>query len=309
MSKHLKYRVEYLLLTCIRAILYIMPLWCVYRMVDILAWLAFHVIGIRRDVTLENLRTAFGDQYSESELVRIGSQSYRHIGATFVEMAISGRFSDKAKYIMLQEDADKLVSILSHGKGLILVSAHFGSWEMNGASIASYGFPIYAVAKPQKNPYVDAFINHGREAFGLNVISTGAAIKNIVRALREGAAVGLISDQDAGRKGTFVDFFGRPASTRIGAAQLALKYGAPVVVVMTLRTSFGSYRTILEEIPVLDNDSIVTLTQRYTTAMEKIIRRYPEQYFWMHRRWKTPPPEITAVEDNAQTGKLHGANL
>ena len=298
-----------MLLTCIRAILSIMPLWCVYRMVDVLAWLTFHVLGIRRDVTLENLRIAFSDQYSESELVRIGSQSYRHIGATFIEMAISDRFADEAKYIMRQTDADKLISILSHGKGLILISAHFGSWEMNGASIASYGFPIYAVAKPQKNPYVDAFINKCRETFGLKVISTGAAIKHIVRALRDGAAVGLISDQDAGRSGIFVDFFGRPASTRSGAAQLALKYGAPVVVVMTARTSFGSYQTILEEIPVLEDDTVVTLTQRYTTVMEKIIRRHPEQYFWMHRRWKTPPSDKTVEEIKGNSHPSHGVNL
>lgn len=309
MSKHIKYRAEFFAVTCICSILYIMPLRCVYRVIDILAWLAYRIIGIRRNVTLENLRIAFGDEYSDRELEHIASQSYRHIGATFVEMAIAGRFVENARHILRQKDVDKITSLLSLGKGVVLVSSHFGSWEMNGASIAMNGLPFYAVAKPQKNPYVDALINKNREVFGMNIIPTGAAIKHIVRALRGGATVGLISDQDAGRNGTFVNFFGRPASTRTGAAQLALKYGAPVIVLMTVRTSFGSYRTILEEIPVMNDDTVLTLTQRYTTAMEQIIRRHPEQYFWMHRRWKTQPSAETGAEISEPKDIPRGANL
>ena len=100
----------------------------------------------------------------------------------------------------------------------------------------------------------------------------------------------MISDQDAGGDGVFVDFFGRKASTPRGAAQLALKFNVPIVVVMTLRTGNGRYRGVFKEIAVDENDTVETVTRRYTAYIEDVIREHPEQYFWMHRRWKTEVP-------------------
>ena len=101
----------------------------------------------------------------------------------------------------------------------------------------------------------------------------------------------MISDQDAGKRGVFVNFFGRKASTPGGAAQLAIKYGAPIVVTMSIRTACGRYKSIFREVEVRENDTVEELTQRFTTIMEEVIRQNPEQYFWMHRRWKTRPPD------------------
>jgi KDO2-lipid IV(A) lauroyltransferase len=187
----------------------------------------------------------------------------------------------------------------------MLVSGHFGSWELNGASIGRAGFPITVVAKQQSNPYVDAWIQRNRENMNMRIIAPGAPVRHILRALKNGETVGLISDQDAGKRGVFVNFFGRPASTPQGAAELALKYGLPVVMIMTARTSPGKYRSLAREIEVRDDDTVETLTQRYTASIEEIIRQYPEQYFWMHRRWKTQPGNARG-EDN-KTGYSEGA--
>jgi len=187
-------------------------------------------------------------------------------------------------------EADIMKRKLDAGRGMILVSGHFGSWELNGAAIGLMGIPVTVVGRRQSNEYVDRYVTEVRRGFGMKMISHGVSIRHLVKALKVGEAVGLISDQDAGKKGVFVTFFGRKASAPSGAAQLALKYHAPIVVSMTKRISPGRYKSIIREVAVYPDDSIESVTQRYTTVMEDIIRENPEQYFWMHRRWKTRPP-------------------
>ena len=288
--KRAQHRAEYLLLVACVALFGTMPATWVYGIVWVLGFLAFDVFRIRRAVTLENLRNSFGGEKSGRELEKIARLSYFHIGMTFIEMLYAPKLAPRIHEIVDLSDIDIIHRALRRGKGLILVSCHFGSWELNGGALAASGVPASAVARRQANPLVDRLINRYRSLLGIKVIPTGAPVKHIIRALRNGETIGLMSDQDAGRRGVFVDFFGRKASTPQGASQLALKYAAPVVVIMTVRTGPGRYWTILKEVDVMPDDTVESLTQRYTLVMEDIIRQFPEQYFWMHRRWKTRPP-------------------
>ena len=286
--------VEYSAIIIAGVVFSTMPVSWVWRIVRILGFIAFNVFGIRREVTFDNLRKSFLDA-DEKELLRIAGESYVHIGMTFVELLLAPKISSNIFKLIDLSEIDIAKRALDRGKGLILIACHFGSWELNGGSIAASGFPVTVAAKSQPNPLIDNLVTQNRTLYGMKIITKGAPVKHMVRALRDGKPIGLISDQDSGSRGVFVDFFGRKASTPKGAAQLAIKYNAPVVVVMTARLTRARYKTFFREVDVHPDDTVESLTQRYTSVMEEIIRRYPEQYFWMHRRWKTSPPE--QVED------------
>ncbi len=281
------HRFEYVLLLAAGYILRAFPFSVTYCVANVLGTLAFDVVPIRRKVTMNNLRLALGDTYTERELTGIARQAYRSIALTFLELLHIPVFIGRMDEIMDLSGIGIANRLIAKGRGLLVVSAHFGNWELCGESITLAGIPMNAVARSQTNPYVNRLINRYRKSFGINVIALGAPIKHIVRALHKGEAVGLISDQDARHRGIFVNFFGRRASTPVGAAQLALKYKAPIVLVMGLRLKPGKYKTLFEEIKVREDDTVESLTQRYTTAIENVIRQHPDQYFWMHKRWKT----------------------
>ena len=279
---------------CVRffsGVFMIIPLKLLYIIAKLLGIFTYYIIRVRRNVTLINLKSSLGGELGEKELRRIARESYINIVLTFIEMLSIPRFEEYVLDVVDMSDSYILKRTMDMGKGVILVSCHFGNWELNGAAIGASGFPVTVVVKKQTNPYVDSLVNLNRTRFGMNIITHGAPVKHIVRALREHKIIGLISDQDAGRDGIFVDFFGRKASTPRGAAQLALKYNAPIVVTMNVRTGKGKYKSIFENIDIRADDTVESITQRYTTAMENIIRKYPEQYFWMHRRWKTVSTE------------------
>ena len=247
-------------------------------------------IGVRREVTIENLTRSFGDVYDDKQIRAIAADSYVNIGITFLEMLIVQRFEASMLDRVDMADSHILRRNIEKGRGVIVVSCHFGSWEIVGAALSAADMPMTVVVKKLSNPYVDRMIYDRRTGFGNKIINHGASVKHIVAALKNKEIVGLISDQDAGGDGVFVDFFGRKASTPRGAAQLALKFNVPIVVVMTLRTGNGRYRGVFKEIAVDENDTVETVTRRYTAYIEDVIREHPEQYFWMHRRWKTEVP-------------------
>ena len=287
--KKAQHRLEYVLLVIFGVVFRAMPAIVMYGILDFMGWCAFHVFKIRRGVAVDNLRHALGNEYSERELLGIARKSYTNIGIAFAEMLCIPIMASRVREIVDISGIEILEDVGRRGKGVILVSGHFGNWELNGGVVSTTGMAISVVAKPQSNPLVDNLVNEYRELFGVKIIATGAPIKRIVKALRTREVIGLVSDQDSGKRGVFVDFFGRKASTPQGAAQLALKYGSPIIVTGVVRTGIRRYKAINREVEVVGGDTIQSLTQRYTSVLEEIIREYPEQYFWMHRRWKTQP--------------------
>ncbi len=296
-SKRIGHMVEYAFLRFIGAVFSLLPLTLVYFIVRKLGLFAFHVLRVRRSVAIGNIRASLGNTLDDKEIRRIAAQSYVNIGITFLEMLWVRRFEGQILDRVDMTDAHILRRNIEKDRGVIVVSCHFGSWEIVGAALAAAQMPMTVVVKRLANPYVDQLIYDLRTWLGNRIINHGAPIKHIVSALKNKENVGLISDQDAGSNGVFVDFFGRKASTPRGAAQLALKFNVPIVVVVTLRTGKGKYRGIFKEIEMRETDTVETLTQRYTSYIEDIVREHPEQYFWMHRRWKTKAPNEYTTEN------------
>lgn len=302
--KRFLHRAEYGMLVLLSAVFRALPAGWVYAAGRFLGGVAYHAVRVRRNVVEENLRASLGAEKDERELVRIARESYANIALTFIEMLLFPDMADRVSYkhpdlcfyksrgplMVDMSEAHVIEDAYARGKGIVFVGCHFGSWEMSGACVGALGYPVTVVAKIQANPHVDAWVNRYRENLHMRIIRPGAPVKHIVRAIRNGEIVGLISDQDAGARGVFVDFFGRKASTPRGAAELAIRFHTPVLIGMTARTGNGRYRSMYREVEVRADDTVETLTRRYTGVIEGIIRQYPEQYFWMHRRWKSRPP-------------------
>ncbi|HEU4785844.1 MAG TPA: lysophospholipid acyltransferase family protein, partial [Gemmatimonadaceae bacterium] len=191
--------------------------------------------------------------------------------------------------------------LLSRGKGLIIVTGHLGNWELGGAYIAARGLPIDAVARHMANPLFDRYLTRTRQRIGMSVVHDEEAVRRVPRSLRGGRAVAFLVDQGAvGLASTWVPFFGRYAKTPRGPAVFALRLDAPIVFGVALRRPSGRFQLSFEHIEARDTGDreadVDRIVADYTAALERWVRRAPEQYFWHHRRWKHQrpgtPPEL-----------------
>jgi KDO2-lipid IV(A) lauroyltransferase len=194
------------------------------------------------------------------------------------------------------ENFDELLRDMEEGRGAIIVSAHLGNWEMGSASGAAHGLAIDAVMHRQRNRRFDQDLRETRGRLGMGIIIRDHAPRQVLRSLRANRAVALVADQNVSRAGIFVDFFGVPASTARGPAIFAQRTGAPIWTALAVRVDEGDvrYRIVLRRLDVEpgsgDEEDVRRVTQAINDALEAVIRDYPEQYFWHHRRWKTRPP-------------------
>ena len=264
---------------------------------DVLGALVFHVTGMRKKLVMEHLARVFG-MSGDSEKLRAMSRSvYRQLGRTAVEHArlLAGRTADLRDRLDISGE-EHIARARNGGRGVILITGHFGYWELLGATVAMLGYPITVVAKKLHNPAVDRLVHAGRERLGMAVAAMDKAPAAVYRALRRNECVGLLADQDAGAGGVFVDFLGTRASTYQGPALFALRTGAPIVPCFIIRSGPERHRvcfeTPIEAIPTGDEPAdIARITQAYTDALARYIMDYPDHWFWVHRRWKTPAPE------------------
>ncbi|MDB5349610.1 MAG: Lauroyl/myristoyl acyltransferase [Planctomycetota bacterium] len=268
-----------------------------YRVADFLAAVLYRVDKRHRMVGLENLRMAFGDQYTEAQRDQIIRGVYRHFLRMVMEMLHIPRklhsttWRDRIALVRYTPLLDRLLK----GGPLIMLTGHFGNWEMAGYLFGLYGFPPNSVARTLDNPYLDRFVRSFRERTGQRMISKKGGSDEILDVLNRGGVMSFLADQDAGQNGMYVDFFGKPASTHKSIAILALQHNAPVVVGFARRTGPGFRYEVGCELIIEpgefqgSGDDVKLLTQRYTTALERIVRRDPEQYLWLHRRWKHQP--------------------
>ena len=290
--KNLTHLLSYILLRIICFILIILPLNFSYFLARMVGNFAYTIVRYRRRVVLDNLRIAFGSEKEETELEKIAAESYRQIAMSFIELLIGPKLQKQIHQIMTPRESQLIQGLLQQGKGLITISGHLGSWELQGAAAASIlSAPLTVAAVQQTNPYINRFITKRRTEMGMQVPGTKEAMKLLVKALRNKQAIGLVADQNAGYTAVYVKFFGKIAATQPGPAQLALKYKAPMLIGAAIRTGPGQFKILSQQVEIKENDTLETLTQRHVKILEDFIRQYPEQYFWMHRRWKHEPPE------------------
>ena len=258
---------------------------------------ALHLLDARhRRVARGNLAAAFPEK-TAAEIAALTRQVYRHLGLLVVEsLRVRKMLKAGLENFVEQPDLAEVHNANSAGKGLIIATAHIGNWEIAGHAASIMFAPLNAVARPLDNPLVEKYIDEMRKLTGQKILNMDGAVRDMVSVLRAGGAVAILMDQDARRHGIFVDFFGRPASTWPSAAALSLKLGSPIVIgfVRRIGESFR-YKLIVDSVfmpePTGDKDADVrNLTQKLTARLEARIRECPEQWFWVHRRWKTQPP-------------------
>ena len=259
--------------------------------------LGYRPLGIRRGVVERQIAAAFPG-LDDTDVKRIARAAYEHLGRTSIEAALLARLGRDA-VLDLFEGVDEwglVEQALSRGRGLILVTGHLGNWELGGAYIAARGIPVDAIARRMSNPLFDRYLTETRSRIGMVVVHDADAVRRTPRSLRDNRAVAFLSDQGVmGLASTFVPFFGRPAKTPRGPAVFALRLGVPVVFGTAVRQPSGKYRLVFESIPVEDTGDrdrdVDAIVARYTATLERWVRRYPEQYFWHHRRWRRQPPD------------------
>jgi len=264
--------------------------------------LGYKPLGIRRTVVEKQIAAAF-PEWSPVRVAEIARAAYESLGRTTVETATLSKHSRESILGLFETDEswEVLERARARGRGVILVAGHLGNWELAGAYLAARGVPLEVVARQQENPLFDAWLTRTRTRMGMRVTWDGDAVRRLPRALRDGAAVGLVMDQGAvGLASAWVPFFGRYAKTPRGPATFALRMGAPIVFLAPLRRPDGRFTIRFEEVPVREtgdrNADIDRIVAEYTAVLEKWVRLAPEQYFWHHRRWKhqrpNTPPEL-----------------
>ena len=294
MLQKIKHKIEFLGVRFIFLVNSLFPHRLAVFFADCLANFAFYVVKKRRNVTFENLKNAFPEK-EETEIKKIAHGAYKQFSRMIFEYARFPRFKNKEIIEKVKlENENVLKESQKRGKGAIIVSGHFGNWELMAASIALNGYPVSLLVGEQKNKQVDNLMNKFRQDKGMGIIKMGVAARGVIKALRENKIIALLSDQDAGKNGIFVDFFGRKASTPGGTAAFALKTGADVIFSITIRNGKCFHTVVLEKVDFNDieadgKDAIAELTRRYTARLEFYAQKYPDHYFWMHKRWKTRP--------------------
>ncbi|MCS7305424.1 MAG: lysophospholipid acyltransferase family protein [Thermoguttaceae bacterium] len=271
-----------------------------------LAWLAHRVFRIRRHVIEENLCCAF-PHLGPAERERLIRRMWEHLFLLVVEVAHAPRKIHQTNwrdYIQLG-GKDVLVRLLLSDRPVIIVTGHFGNFELAGVMLGLLGFPTYTVARTLDNPYLDRFVNRFRGLSGQFIIPKKGGYDQIVQVMSAGGTMSFLADQHAGSKGCWVEFFGRPASAHKAIALLAMTYNAPMVVGYCRRRGRPLHLEMRVH-AVADPQqagpelaSVKALTQWYTSRLEEFIRQWPEQYWWLHRRWRQPPSRLTQQEKKA----------
>lgn len=259
-----------------------------------LASLGHRPFGIRAEQVDRNLQRAFPDRDAAWRR-DIAARAWAHLGREMVATMQLSRMS-REELIERTEvvDLERLGPMIRASEGgTVVVGGHFGNWEIGTAMMAARGYPTSLIAQRQGNPLFDAYLVDARRRLGVNVIERSQAPKLGLRALRQRHILVFGADQNAGRHGLFVPFFGHPASTHRGPALMAVRTRALVFLAVPLRVQDGRWRLELEQIeydPDGELDSVVyELTAAFTARLEAAIRRAPDQYLWHHRRWKTRP--------------------
>jgi Kdo2-lipid IVA lauroyltransferase/acyltransferase len=266
------------------------------RCAGFLAWVVYKVDRRHRLVAVENLQKSFPGRYSDAQIDQLVRGVYRHFCTMLIEIMHMPRryhLHNYKQYTRLREPA-RMAQVLLSGRPALFVTGHFGNWELAGYTLGLMGFHTAAIARPLDNPYLDQFLRSFRERTGQKLLAKHGDFDNIEEMLRGGGTLATLADQDAGVRGLFVDFFGRPASTHKAIALLALEHNVPMIVCGMPRLD-GKYHmwpadVIFPEDYAKHADPVRAITQRFTTSLETLIRLAPEQYFWVHRRWKHAPP-------------------
>jgi Kdo2-lipid IVA lauroyltransferase/acyltransferase len=276
----------------------VMPLRFTWRLAEGLGRLWFRLDTRHRFIALNNLRLAWGNDLTEKERRNLAQKNFIHLAKVILELPYIRMLTpDKLDGFVAFDGLEHLDAALKKGRGVLVMASHFGNWELMALAFSLLHHPINIVIRPLDNPFLDSLIDNIRTRGGNKMIAKKGSISKVLRLLAAGEVVGLLIDQNpAWHEGVFVPFFNEIACTNKALSSLALRTGAPVIPAYNVREPDGSYRIIFEPEVVLDRsgDTRVDIeenTATFNRIIENYVRRHPEQWFWVHQRWKTRPHE------------------
>jgi KDO2-lipid IV(A) lauroyltransferase len=288
----------YLLIRFIVALAQMLTIEQSYALAGFLARILHHFDARHRKVGQENLVHAYGEGWSAARRDQVILGVYVHFCRVLMEILHAPRklhLTNWRERVQLAGHVPIMDQLITGGRPMIFLSGHYGNWELAGYIFGLFGFPTASVARTLDNPYLDRYLRSFRERTGQALIPKTGGYEQMVAVLQSGGILSFLADQDAGQRGLFVEFFGRPASSHKAIALLAIEHQAPVVVGVARRIGPG-FRYEIRCEDVIDPadlagtaDDVRILTQRYTSALERLIRQDPTQYLWLHRRWKHQP--------------------
>jgi KDO2-lipid IV(A) lauroyltransferase len=292
---------EELLVRALAAVVRVLPMRTVRSMGHAVGRLAYRVDRFHRRIAIDNMAHAFPSR-SRAELETITRATFAHFGAVLLELLKFGSLSTAEMTRLVDvEGAERVNQAYQHGRGVLLFTGHFGYWEVQGLMQPLHARPVSVLARPLDNPRLHDRLERIRQRTGNSVIYRQRAIRKVLRELAANHGVAMLIDQHLHTPdAVYVDFFRRPAATTNALAALAVRTGAPVIPAFALPITGGRYRLVYEhpvEPPRDDTpEAIREFTQRCTDVLEMYVRRHPELWLWMHRRWRERPrPPVDAV--------------
>jgi KDO2-lipid IV(A) lauroyltransferase len=264
-----------------------------FRFGGMLGRIAYWILASRRKVAYDNLKKAFGDRYNDTEYDEIIVGVFENIGRTMIEFA---RFPitkpERIKQIIKSTSLDILDKVKDEGKGGVIVTAHFGNWEMLGPFFAVLGYNVDAIVTIQHNAKIDKMITGFRKAYKLGLILVGASnYRKIFKTLRDNRFVIIAPDQHDPSEALIMDFFGRKTSVARGPGLFAVKNNSPIIPILNRRINFDDFEILISK-PIYppktgnEEEDVKQMTREYMDCFEKAIRQYPSQWMWTHKRWK-----------------------
>jgi KDO2-lipid IV(A) lauroyltransferase len=291
-----RHRLEYAAVVSVVAVVRMLPMRAVLGAGRLLG-LAFHALdGGHRRLAIRNLEAAFPTR-DDRERRQIARRMFEHFGRLLMALLKFSTMTPEAMLRCVEFEGDERVRAAHlHQRGVLLFTGHFGFWEINALVHALTLHPMAVLARPLDNPMLHDLLESVRRSTGNSVIYRRGAIRRVLRALAANQAIAVLIDQHIqSADAVYVDFFNRPAATTSALAALALRTGAPVVPVFALPIPGGRFRMVYEHAveppPSEDPDAIREFTQRCTDVLEMYVRRYPELWLWMHRRWREVEPK------------------
>ncbi len=299
--KRAKRFVRYLLIRAAMAVVSLLPIHLASRLGRTLGGLASRVVTGERRKALESLGIAF-PHLTQGERETLATRCFEHLGQCAMELVCIQQLDASLAEVIEWPAADRAVldAARARQKGVLFISGHVGHWEMLARTVALHGYPCQTIAKETTDPRTTAMVERFRASGRLKSIWRGqpGAARAMLKALKHGEILGMLIDQDTDVQSVFVPFFGRPAKTPRAAADLALRTDAAVVLGFCQRVGPMKYRLSFREVQRPDGDdeaAVVALTQSLSLGIEEAIRSAPEQWVWMHRRWKSPAPQLPAA--------------
>ena len=282
-------RLNYIIFKVFKSIINIMPERLSYYFAQGLGNLLYYLIKDRRKLAVKNIKASL--DLNESEAQELAQEVFQDLALKFVEiLRLEGQSLTDLEENVRVEGAEYLKEIAESDKGAVLFTGHFGNWELLGVYLSAQGYPITAIARDYKNDYIYQEVMNIRQSKGAEVFNRGE-IKKALKSLLAEKFLLILGDQDAHQDGEFVDFFDRPASTPLGPVKLAQRSNSYLVPIYLVREGFKQYRLIIKEPVEIAKDASYEeqyeTLQHLTTSLENVIRDYPSQWLWVHRRWKT----------------------